>query len=139
MFIDDFVSVAVGVSSTNAWLIARGEEITRAAAQATTPTVTVVVGPVRTRSDCLVIPILWSPESPSPLQELQGDLQTSPLNESATHLSLSASCRVPIDPLGRRTHALAARRRAEQSVRQFLGCIACELERRSATGTPLHQ
>lgn len=136
MLIDDFVPVAATVATTNAWLLACGADIARSAAHATAPTDTVNVGPIRTRSESLVMPILWAPRGPNALRELQGDLQTSPLDPTSTHLSLSASCVVAVEPLGRRIQEQSARRAAEQSVRRFLGRLAGELEFRSAAGAP---
>ncbi|MBK5287199.1 MAG: hypothetical protein JJE46_01910 [Acidimicrobiia bacterium] len=136
MFIDDFVSVERSILVTNSWLVSHGQEIARAAARATAPTDSLLLGPPRTRTDTLVVPISWSPRPPSSLAELQGDLLTSPLDERSTHLGLSASCLIPVEPPGRREQEFAARRNAEHSVRTFLGCLAHELEQRSASGDP---
>ena len=137
MFIDDFVPVARNIVVANAWLISHGDEIASVAAHATAPTEVVQLGPPRTRLDSLVVPIVWSLRSPSPLTDLQGDLQTSPLDPRSTHLSLTASCHIPIALPGRRAQELAARRTAENSVLAFLGRLAGELEGRSADGVPL--
>ncbi len=136
MFIDDFVSVGCNILVSNAWLRAHGNEIARAAAHATAPTDAVSLGPPRVRTDSLVVPIIWWPRPPSALTELQGDLATSPIDDSSTHLSLSASCLVPVEQPGRRDQELAARRIAEQSVRTFLGRLAGEMETRSAISAP---
>ena len=134
MFIDDFVPVARDLVVTNAWLLSEGVEIARAAADATLATEAVALGPPRTRSDELVLPLVWTTAPRAPFVALHGDLQTAGLDIGVTYLSLSASCDLAVDPPGRRGQEFAARRAAEQSVRTFLQRFGAELEHRSVTG-----
>ena len=135
MLIEDFVPICRSVWTTNASLMAHGTQIVRAAAQATVPTDVLTLGPPRTRIDSLVIPLMWSPRPPSAFDDLQGDIQTSPLDELSTHLALIASCHIPADELGRRALDLDAERAAHRFVRTFLNHLAAELELRIAAQT----
>ena len=132
VMIYDFVSVERSLLVTNAWLISHGPELTRAAAYDTTSTESFIFGPPRTRADALVVPVVWSVPSSGPFTELQGDLQTARLGPETTHLSLSATCHLEVEPPGRRAQEMAAQRVAEQSVRTFLGSVASALELRSS-------
>ena len=131
MLIEDFVPISRSVRITNALLRAHGPEIARAAARAAVPTESLTLGPPRTRADSLVVPIMWSPQRPSAFEDLQGDLQTSPLDELLTHLALVASCHILADALGRRALYRDAERAAQRFVRAFLTHLATELEHRS--------
>lgn len=130
MFIDDFVPVASDIFVANAWLLSHGAEIVRAAADATVTTESFMVGPPRARSDALVVPIIWTAAPRAAFVQLQGDLETTRLNHSSTHLGLSASCDLAVDAPGLRGQGLAAQRAAEQSVRSFLEHVGTELEQR---------
>lgn len=136
MLIEDFVPISRSVWITNASLMAHGTEIARAAAQAAAPTDALALGPPRTRVDSLLLPIRWSPRPPSALEDLQGDLQTSPLDSVSTHLALIASCHVPVDELGRRDLYRDAERAAHRFVRTFLIHLAAELEDRTTPSRP---
>ena len=131
MLIEDFVPISRSVWITNALLRAHGTEIARAAARAAVPTESLTLGPPRTRADSLVVPITWSPQRPSAFEDLQGDLQTSPLDELSTHLALIASCHIPADALGHRALSRDAERAAHRFVRAFLTHLATELEHRT--------
>lgn len=131
MLVEDFVPIGRSVWTTNASLMAHGTQIVRVAARATVPTDVLTLGPPRTRVDSLVVPIMWSPRPPSAFNDLQGDLQTSPLDELSTHLALTASCHIAADALGRRALYLDAERAAHRSVRAFLTRLATELEHRT--------
>lgn len=135
MLIEDFVPISRSVWITNASLMAHGTEIARAAAHAAAPTDALAIGPPRTRVDSLVVPITWSPRPPSALEDLQGDLQTSPLDGLSTHLALIASCHIPADELGRRALYQDAERAAHRFVRTFLTHLARELEHRTEAET----
>ena len=130
MFIDDFVPVASDIFVANAWLLSHGAEIVRAAADATVTTQSFIFGPPRSRSEALVVPIAWTAAPRAAFVQLQGDLETTRLNRSSTHLGLSASCDLAVDAPGLRGQGLAAQRAAEQSVRSFLEHVGTELEQR---------
>ncbi len=134
MLVEDFVPISRSVWATNASLMAHGTEIARAAAQATVPTAVLALGPPRTRIDSLVVPIMWSPRPPGAFDDLQGDIQTSSLDEFSTHLALIASCHIPADELGRRALYRDAERVAHRSVRAFLTHLATEIEQRTPGG-----
>jgi len=131
MLVEDFVPISRSVWITNASLMAHGTEIARAAARAATPTDALTLGPPRHRIDSLVVPVMWSPRAPGAFDDLQGDLQTSPLGEVSTHLALTASCHIAADALGRRALYRDAERVAHRSVRAFLTHLATEIERRT--------
>ena len=128
MFIEDFVAVRRNVLITNAWLISHGEELIRAAAPVATGW---ELGTPRTRADVLVLPLNLNAARPSPFTDFQGDLQTARLEPEVTHLSLSGSCDIHVEPPGRRPQEHAAQRVAEQAIREFLGRLAVLLEARS--------
>lgn len=130
MFIDDFVPVASDIIVANAFLLSHGAEISRAAAEATVTTLSFTFGPPRARSEALVVPILWTAAPRATFLELQGDLQTTCLDGGGTHLSLSASCDLPVGTPGLRDQGLAAQRAAERSVRAFLEHVGGELTAR---------
>ncbi len=133
MLIEDFVPISRSVWITNASLMADGNEIARAAARAAVPTEALTLGLPRSRVDSLVVPIMWSPRPPSAFADLQGDLQTSPLDDLSTHLALTASCHIAADELGRRALYLDAERAAHRFVRAFLTRLATEIEQKTAT------
>ncbi len=127
MFIEDFVAVRRNVLITNAWLISHGEELIRSAA----PAAGLALGSPRTRADVLVLPLTLDGGPPSPFTDFQGDLETARLAPEVTHLSLSGSCDIHVEPPGRRPQEHAAQRAAEQAIREFLGRLAELLETRS--------
>lgn len=128
MFIEDFVAVRRNVLITNAWLISHGEELIRSAAPAASG---LELGAPRTRADVLVLPLNLGGGRPGPFTDFQGDLETARLAPEVTHLSLSGSCGIHVEPPGRRPQEHAAQRAAEQAIREFLGRLAEALERRS--------
>ena len=131
MFIDDFVPVASDILVANAWLLSHGAEIARTAADATTTTESFTFGPARSRSDALVVPIIWIAAPRATFVEIQGDLETTRLDGATTHLGLSASCDLAVGAPGLRGQSLAAQRAAERSVRAFLEHVGVELEQRA--------
>lgn len=139
MLIEDFVPISRSVWITNASLVAHGTEIARAAADASAPTDTLTLGPARHRIDSLVMPIIWSPRPPSALEDLEGDIQTSPLDGLSTHLALVASCQIPADGAGSRALYLDAERAALRFVRTFLNHFATELEHRVTAQTDVEE
>jgi hypothetical protein len=131
VFIDDFVPVSSSLLVANACLLSHGADIARGAAEQIVSTASVSLGPARTRAESLVVPLIWSTGAREPFVELQGDLQTERMGPTSTHLRLSASCQIAVDPPGHRAQESAARRIAEQSVRAFLQRVGASLEHHS--------
>ncbi len=94
----------------------------------------VVLGPARSRGDALVIPITWSGPVAPGFRLIAGDLETAALAPDVTHLRLSATCDLAVDPPGRRAQELAAARSTEQSVRAFLAHLAQGVEHHTLVG-----
>lgn len=132
MFIDDFVPIQRSLLVANAWLLSHGAELAHEAATVAAPPSAITLGVPRTRLDTLVIPLAWSTTAPAAFRHLEGDLVTAGLGPDRTHLRLSASCELAVEPPGRRAQEAAALRAAEQHVRSFLAHLAGALEVRSA-------
>ena len=83
------------------------------------------VGPPRSRSDSLVVPIHWEATGLRGLfPVLEADLEFSPLGHAATQLSLWGSYSPPLDGFGARLDRLVFHRIAEATVRSFLDGVA---------------
>ena len=94
----------------------------------------IALGPVRSRDDALVIPLTWSGPVAAAFHQIAGDLETAALARDVTHLRLSATCDLAVEPPGRRAQELAAARTTEQAVRAFLAHLACAVEQHALVG-----
>jgi hypothetical protein len=134
MFIDDFVPVPRSLLATNAWLLSHGANLAREAASRAVSASEVSLGPFRSRGDALVIPLTWSGPVAAAFRQIAGDLETAALAPEMTHLRLSATCDLAVEPPGRRAQELAAGRTTEQSVRAFLAHLAQAVEQHALVG-----
>ena len=83
-----------------------------------------------------MIPLTWNGPVDSAFRQIAGDLETAWVAPALTHLRLSASCDLAVEPPGRRTQERTALRTAEQSVRAFLAHLA---RRRRAARAPVER
>ncbi len=128
MFIEDFVPVRLSLVVANAWLLSDGSVLAGLAAAAGADQSDITLGPARRRSEALVIPFEWSALGTVPFRRLEGDLATTELGPTTTHLQLSGSCQLCVTPPGTRRQEGAAQRETELRVRAFLAALADALE-----------
>jgi hypothetical protein len=92
-------------------------------AELASPAVRCTRGPVRIRTDTLVVLLRWEADPPiGPIPSLEGDLEVAPMGESRSQLSLSAQCA----PFGRSDPA--SQRVVETGLRAFLERLALVFE-----------